>query len=114
MHQVLSINSHGEISGLRMPANVGLDLRRFGKIKVERVSEIVLGDETQCYYVYFIAGPLKGEVLDTLIWNEAQGHDAKAPVGGTILGGHIYFEQYEDAVAAEVAVLNRFRLAGVF
>ena len=61
MIQVLTIGSAGEVSGLRMPCGMGIDLRSFGRIQVNRVSDIMFDAAVQLYYVKFVAGPLKGE-----------------------------------------------------
>jgi len=95
-----------------MPCGMGIDLRSFGRIQVNRVSDIMFDAAVQLYYVKFVAGPLKGETLGTLIWHNAFGQDI--PDGLTCIGGNLYFDSYEDAVDAEVEVLIHLRMQGVF
>ncbi len=86
--QVVTIAPDGAISSLRRKD--GLDLRQFGNVEIQRVSDIKWNYKRQCWYVKIIAGPRKGETL------------------------LVPFKEYEEAVEAEIIFLDALRKRGVF
>ena len=85
--QVISIAPDGAISSLRRKD--GLDLRQFGNVEIQRVSDIKWNNEAQIWYIEIIAGPRKGHRLSSFI-------------------------EYEEAVEAEIYYLDDLRKRGVF
>lgn len=134
--QVITISPSGTISGLQVKPGKGLDLRRFGHAKIERVSEIVWCEEAQAWFVQVLSRPVRDWMLETWVderpegevlwshWIEAKGaadvlaniFDLKGgtPKGCKISMGRMLFQEYEDAVSAEVDFLNALRLKGIF
>lgn len=95
--QVITVTPDGEVSALRVKKGSGLDLRSLGStVEVERVSEILWEEVAQKWFVKFVAGPMAGKFI--------------VKPGSTAT---CYFDEYEDAVEAEIAVLNYVRLQGV-
>ena len=86
--QVVSVAPDGAISSLRRKD--GLDLRQFGKVEIQRVSDIKWDSIHQKWYVKFISGPLEGEFIKR------------------------YFDEYEDAIKAEIHFLDAKRRQGIF
>ncbi len=87
-HQKVTIAPNGSISSLRRKD--GLDLRQFGNVEIQRISDIKWDYKVQIWYVEIIAGPRKGE---------------------TLIGP---FDEYEDAVEAETHFLDTLRRKGIF
>ena len=86
--QVVTVAPDGAISSLRRKD--GLDLRQFGKVEIQRVSDIKWSNHDQLWYVEIISGPMEGEVLPD------------------------YYVEYEDAVEAEIVFLDDLRKQGIF
>lgn len=90
MQQVITIQPDGGMSGLHHKKGKGLDLRQFGKVSIRRVSEILWDEDEQNWYVRIIDGPLEHTILDQR------------------------FDDYDEAVEAEISFLNEKRREGVF
>ena len=65
-------------------------MRSLGKVEIERVSDIKWAPALQLWYIEIISGPLEGKII----------------------GG--YYEEYEDATAAEIEILDELRRRGIF
>ena len=117
MNQVLTIHPDGTASGLKVKAGKGLDLRDLGKVAVKRVSEIIWSEDRQRWYVHFLEGPWAPKALTYHLWQRAgMGSKKVFDLNGIISTGSglLTFEDYDDAVKAEVAFLDAMRLAGEF
>ena len=116
MPQVVTITPQGGISGLQRKTGKGLDLRRFGHAKIERVSEVQWYEENQRWRVQIISGPMTGHTLTTgmvalvKVLDQIEGSTVCHYRGFEILE----FDDYDDAVAAEVRYLDALRVQGVF
>lgn len=119
MNQVITIHPDGLASGLQRKRDKGLDLRTLGAVMITRVSLIEWDDNQQAWFISFVAGPRKGTE-----WNMEALQDMvdKATVAGVALSGagfsntasqRLYFEDYDEAVSVEIAVLDQDRLDGV-
>ena len=97
--QVVTIAPDGVISSLRRKD--GLDLRQFGNIEIQRISDIKWCNDKQKWYIEIIAGPLKGKILNYSIW-----------ASDSTCGA--FFKEYEEAVEAEIISLDTLRKHGVF
>lgn len=133
MQQVITIAPGGAMSGLQRKPGQGLDLTKFGKADVRRVSEIVWDGDQQAWYVCICEGDHTTRVVEWVREHMPE-HAAPAPVlrtthwrlaglEGAPQGSHIndiagrcpyYFENYDDAVKAEIAFLDALRLRGIF
>ena len=116
MQQIITITPDGGISGLQRKKGKGLDLRQFGHAEIERVSEITWNEDRQRWQVYIINGPFTGTLLsqDHLI---EYGVDLGERVWGNDIDDPswpLMFDDYDDAVAAEVAFLDALRVRGIF
>lgn len=117
IRQVITINPLGGISGLQRKKGQGIDLTAFGTADVQRVSEILWHEETsewpRGWHIHFLLGVRAGTIFTVgdykahkhlglpSIINENAQDDATAS-----------FEDYDDAVKVEVAVLDNDRLMG--
>ncbi len=104
MKQVITIGADGSIQGLMR--KTGLDLRQFGKADIERVSLVTFNTEAQKFFVEFIAGPLQGRVLTHTLYAACTGKRVSFKAAKPTM----LFDDYEDAVAAEIEVLDGYRL----
>ena len=128
MSQVITISPRGELSGLQRKRGKGLDLRQFGHAEIERVSEIVWCADHQRWYVKILSLPTGWPLgagtmtLSNLLWAEHVGSDMPAgtdqicPNESGLLRSVecLYFDDYDDAVAAEVKFLDSMRVQGLF
>jgi hypothetical protein len=92
MKQVIHIDPFGRPASLRMPDGVGFDLRRFGVVSMHRISDILLDEDSQLYYVQFPDGSRLTNTT-TAITPRIKSFDL--------------FESYEKAVEAEVEFYNQ-------
>lgn len=114
MQQVITIGADGSVSGLQRKKGQGLDLRQLGDAKIERVSEIKFEEANQKWFVLPVSGAFEGHALTDRLWNKyCAPLDPKADFIGE-RDGVLYFEDYDDAVKAEVAFLDAARRVGVF
>jgi hypothetical protein len=124
MKQIITVSPDGTVSGLQHKKGQGLDLRTLGgHAHIERASEVVWNDTIQAWFVEFRngAGPYAGRVL-TLDLLAESGIDSETFLSGGLWhanpasqggSGALFFSDYDDGVRAEIAVLNRLRLAGL-
>lgn len=117
-NQVVTIHSNGSLSGLERKK--GFDLKSLGKAKKERVSEIVWDEDTQKWYVEFKKLHLSSTLTESLysaarhyfFTNNLAEHFIDPDLDYSAVGGSnlIYFENYDEAVKAEIMVLDYLRL----
>jgi hypothetical protein len=87
MNQSLVISPSGAISGLQLKG-AGVDLRKLGKASISRISDIVWCEASQRWQVKFLRGTLAGQrLLDQA-------------------GIPLEYEEYDDAVRAEIDFVN--------
>ncbi len=86
MKQALVVGTSGQVAGLQ-PRGAGVDLRRLGNANISRVSDIVWHDGLQRWRVKFLRGKLAGKYMETK-------------------EGPLVFDEYKDAVAAEIDFVN--------
>ncbi len=106
--QVITISETGEIQSLRRKKGEGIDLRQLGHAEIERVSEIIFSNQEQKFYVHFLVGALASRCLTYALYSAATGKATRFKAGKPIM----LFEEYEDAVRAEVEVLDAIRASG--
>ena len=124
MNQVITISPDGSLSGLQRKRGKGLDLRQFGHAEIERVSEIVWKADRQRWFVKLLRMPgwSSGMILSDRMWilhvggDLPEGADPTCPSESGILQSTecLYFDDYDDAVAAEVKFLDSMRVRGLF
>lgn len=102
--QKIFINIDGSVEGLQMKKNKGIDLREFGKAKIERASEILFNEDTQKWYIEILVGAFEGLILTKNVFSEFC-HHINVSTSEHIL----YFDDYDTAVAHEVEFLNSVR-----
>jgi hypothetical protein len=104
--QVISIGPDGSMSGLQMKPGKGVDLRQFGRAQIERASEVQFDVAEQAWFVEIRKGKYAGRKITYDLWSLVTGnatlHRNDQPV--------MMFREYDDAVQAEIAVLNYIRL----
>lgn len=117
VRQVITINPLGGISGLQRKKGQGIDLTAFGKADVKRVSEILWHEEaTDCprgWHIHFLLGVRAGTLL-TVGAYKAHKHLGLPPILNEDSHDDAIasFDDYDDAVKVEVAVLDNDRLMG--
>lgn len=114
MRQVISISPEGVVSGLQHKKDQGLDLRQFGRAEIVRASEVVWDDRWQKWRVEFREGA--GQYAGTILSPQqlsALGVASQLPAYSVcVILNAVLFDEYDDAVKAEIAVLNTLRLQG--
>jgi hypothetical protein len=88
MKQILTVCPDGALAGLTVSG--GFNYLKLGKASVQRVTEILWDEENQKWYGKFLRGPLSGTKL---------------------LGGKL-FDEYADAVSAEVDAIHGLMARG--
>ena len=103
MRQVITIGTGGGISGLQVKPGKGMDLRQFGKAVIKRASEILWHERRQKWYVKVLEGTYAGRFVNCADLRKA-GYAIDGP-GWEVA----YFDDYDEAVRAEIAFLNHVR-----
>lgn len=115
--QIITIRPDGSIAGLQHKKGKGLDLRQLGKAAIRRITKIIFCENSQKWFIEweprYIAE--KREVLFS-VWQsslfnqyEVQWSDFKGEENDNKT---IMFDDYDDAVKAEVALVQSMQLAG--
>lgn len=114
--QLITIGKDGSIQGLDFKKR-GLDLKQFGKAKIERTSEIVWCEEAQQWEIKFLHGTDAGQ---TATFGHAFEFVTDAQSGIDHFGfppgaAHepLRFDDYDKAVAGEVLLIQSAHLAGL-
>jgi len=102
--QKIFINIDGSIEGLQVKKNKGVDLREFGKAKIERASEILFEEDLQKWYVKILVGAFEGLVLTKNVFSEFCPH-----INVSYAKNVLYFDDYDTAVAHEIEFLDSIR-----
>lgn len=122
MRQVITIGPDGSIHGLCHKRGQGLDLRKLGKADIERITLIEWDAERQAWYIRWTTPERDAD--EQLEWDcETFRRSGVTPQDhggfvhpGAVPDGHaewtVFFIDYEDAVAAEVAVYQQLQIAG--
>lgn len=114
--QVITFKPDGTIEGLQFKGK-GVDLRKFGRAKIERTSDIIFNEDSQKYSIKFLHGTLAGQPATF-----AQAADFNVPIteGIDCFGfppGErdqiLLFNEYDEAVTAEVLLIQSARLNGM-
>lgn len=104
--QVVTIEPNGRISGLQTKPGKGFDLRSLGKAKIERASEVLFCEDKQQWYVEIRKGRYSGKRITypmlSAVTNTTLKFTASDPT--------VYFNEYDDAVKGEIALLDHIRL----
>jgi hypothetical protein len=122
--QVITIRPDGGIFGLQHKRGQGLDLRKLGHAEIKRATLVEWDGNKQAWFIRWCS---EDALLDGLSWDFETFQEAE--VDYTAFGGNaipeseddlfcvfgdvvIYFPDYEDAVAAEVAVIQALQVRG--
>lgn len=110
--QVFTITPTGGIEGLQRKPGQGVDLRRFGRAQIVRASEIVWQEDAQAWCIDFLTPPepFRGPVTLVMLIAADALRLAQTDVLGP--GGVCLFPEYDQAVAAEVRLLDHLRRSG--
>lgn len=122
MQQVITISPGGLMSGLQHKKGKGVDLRQFGHAEIERASEIKWMGDAQKWGVFILTGPFSDRWLTHRMWMAGglagaglNPHELAAIGGsmGNTPDDPVTFDEYEEAVEAEVSFLNALRRRGL-
>lgn len=105
MQQVITIDADGQISGLQRKRGQGLDLRQFGDAEIVRASEIIFNSEDQMWEIKFMVGTLAGRFLTHVLYAMILGTAVRFKAARPVM----QFDDYDDAVKVEIAVLDAIR-----
>lgn len=109
---LVTVDRLGGLRGLQFKRGAGFDLRRMGRAEIHRISEIKWDEERQRWFVLFLRGELAEKPLTILLAIDARMRLEVNDVLGTAPDpetGVLYFTDYDDAVAAEVACVQGLR-----
>jgi hypothetical protein len=118
--QVITVRPDGSIFGLQHKRGQGIDLRKFGHAEVKRATIIEWDQHNQEWFIRWVS---EDALLHGLSWDydtfknaqvnyeDFQGQ-AVAELSDDEGDFVVYFQDYEDAVAAEVAVIQAMQVAG--
>jgi hypothetical protein len=126
MRQVITINDQGHISGLQVKPGRGFDLRQLGTASIKRASEIVWSETHQKWFVHIMSGKYTDTVVTTgfchmvgydVLNDPDTSYKSDLYVISTEENSEacsnlpfcIFFDNYEDAVTLEIAVLDHIR-----
>ena len=104
--QVITIGQTGSLLGLRSKKGEGVDLRKLGPAKIRRITNIVWADDCQKWFIVWASGMRSGDRVQvpTCLWAVSMESLASYET--------VFFRDYEDAVSAEVEVIQTLQLAG--
>jgi hypothetical protein len=113
--QIITIDPLGDMRGMDHKRK-GLDLRQFGKAKTQRATLIEFDEGFQMWRISWsedVSFPVQTWTSETFMdcevqWGAFNGISMVEPYD------IIFFTDYEDAVAAEVAVIQAMQLKGDF
>jgi hypothetical protein len=120
--QVITIRPDGGIFGLQHKRGQGLDLRKLGHAEVRRETLIEWETDRQAWFIKWTE-PARDEDGQA-VWDSDTFHAAKVnhrdftgfvhpfPSPDSYPEWCVFFNDYEDAVAAEVAVIQALQVRG--
>ena len=120
MKQIITIQPDGTIVGLEHKKK-GLNLRQFGKADIKRLTLIEWCDHFQMWHIQWTEDHKAAATHPSLCWCKSQfagagvsweDHAGLAVEDDGTPDCTIYFEHYEDAVGAEVAVIQAMQESG--
>lgn len=113
--QLITIAPDGSLQGLDFK-NKGVNLRQFGRAKIERTSEITWNEDAQKWQITFLHGTEAGKIAT---YGHAYAFGIEAAEGVRTFGfppgaphEPLHFEDYDRAVAAEVLLIQTARKNG--
>lgn len=115
MKQVITIKPGGLMEGLQVKPGKGVDLRQFGRANIQRASAIIWDEMEQKWFVQLLCGRFSGCcITKNLCFTygvEFSPHvQCLTRESADATDDNIYFEEYDEAVAAEIEFLNAARL----
>lgn len=117
--QVITFKPDGSVEGLAFK-NKGLDLRQFGRAKIERTSEIIWSENSQAWTIQFLHGNQAGRFagfrhLSMLGVQLADAEKIVATLSTDCVAAFnlMTFADYDDAVRTEVIMIQSARLSGM-
>ncbi len=116
--QVITILPNGSIEGLAIKGKA-LNLRQFGHAKIERTSEILWNEKAQAWTIQFLHGSLAKRFagfrhLPLLGVEKPDAERIVATLSADCVASfnRMTFPDYDDAVRAEVIMIQAARLSG--
>lgn len=111
MSQLITISPTGELTSLQFKKGKGLDLRPLGHAEISRSSLIEWDEQEQAWFVRLLECAIAPDgVLTPFLWKNVLAGQPAQSRGG--FGGEfapIYFDEYDDAVTAEINFIQAVR-----
>lgn len=118
--QLITIDPFGGAESLQFKGT-GVDLREMGSVEIQRVSDVVFDSALQRWTVKLLLGEKAGLPLTAHMVEKARSHAEAEGIPFTPFSFEkrgrrslATFQEYDDAVAAEVLVIQWARLTGAF
>ena len=119
MGQVITVGANGSLEGLQHKSGA-LDLRKYGKATIDRISEIVWSTQYQMWVVVPTQGKLKGSpiTMESFLSTVDNFREAMLILGSagvrqtSLHSNDIVFQEYDEAVAFEVAFIQTCQKSG--
>ena len=110
MKQVIVVTQNGGLRGLEHKGRC-IDLKKFGKAVVERITLIEWDSEVAGWYIRWCRPDMGGTwgLKELSNVQSLQAATLKTPVDRL---GPVYFHNYEDAVEAEVQAIQQLQKTG--
>lgn len=113
--QVITFKPDGTIEGLQFKSK-GIDLRKFGRAKIERTSDIIFDEDSQKYSIKFLHGTIAGQtarLMHAKFFDCVPALEAMmGPFGDAEARTVLLFDEYDQAVAVEVLLIQSARVNG--
>lgn len=112
MRQVITIAPDGSIHSLQHKRGQGLDLKQFGKARIKRATLITHNEDRQQWFIHWPDS--ESGFWSPEVFEEAQVPFAEFNGVRASDDAPVFFDEYEDAVKAEIAVIQSKQLTGRF
>lgn len=110
--QLITIAPDGSLRGLQFKGK-GVDLQKVGRAKTKRVTDIEWEEDKQAWTIRFLLGDLAGVCLSMSLLQKLIGKDVEhLPLADVVSEGLPFWRSYDDAVKAEVHIIQTARKIG--
>ena len=108
MRQVITIHTDGRVSGLQRKEGEGLDLRKLGHASIKRASEVLWDEVQQKWSVKITLGKYAGKYITKTMQYAISCRTCF--IDEDFEETAMLFNEYDEAVSAEIMVLDHIRM----